>query len=235
MKISVYELAFVYTQYYVGPSITPDLKKQIMSAFQMALDFGATADTLMAEMDIRHGRGQMIHINEIQRLVMGKGLSEEFRNILIGKQFHLHPELRITTGPPIRHVDLEKGVIENVSTEDYFLEMVASYTLNDLFNYYISKKAISPPNVERKRTIGSIKHLLGKYSLETVLFMIDAAEYDIIAYDRKPIMVAVGISDYFTEAMAMRDNCLTQAKEAGDKVVPKKRMLSSRGGSRMDA
>ena len=75
---------------------------------------------------------------------------------------------------PIINHDIEKGTMTSSEVE-FYLEPVASYTMNDLLQYFYSKGMADTQEYNPKRMMGMFKHLIDKYGLDKLLFMIEGA------------------------------------------------------------
>ena len=71
-----------------------------------------------------------------------------------------------------------------------------------------------------------------KYGIDTTLFAIDATANHYLSEDIAPPNNPFVLIEYIGQARLLRDYKITETKSLGDdRVVPKRRILSSRGGS----
>lgn len=96
------------------------------------------------------------------------------KNILTPGTFYYHSELRLAPEPPVAHYNEETRNIEH-KYEDYYLEMQASYTMKELIEYYCNAMGLSLNDNRIKRYSVIFNNLLDSYSIDEILFTIDAA------------------------------------------------------------
>lgn len=87
---------------------------------------------------------------------------------------YYHKELKLMNSLPVINHDIDSGTMTSSKVE-YYLEEVASYTINDLLKYFYSKNMADINEYNPKRMYGLFKHLIGKYGIDKVLFMIEGA------------------------------------------------------------
>lgn len=145
-------------------------------------------------------------------------------NLLDQSKFYFHNELRLLPGPPKRIWDINSGEIVSV-TEEYFLEMRASYTIEDVIAFIRKKEFLAKTLFDINRAKGSITFLLKKYDIDFLLFLLDTAN-DIYSSKQKFARSLVEISEFEDEARENYERRITESKINGDcKIVPKKRVL----------
>ena len=216
-KLSLYDLTYGYLKhYYKDPRpIDEGVKKCVMKDFKELLDEGWTAEEITKVIKENDGKPHALLKMNFSRT--------KAENLLKTSEFYWHPQLRITPGPPQRVVDYNTGSITKVE-EEHFLEMRASYTLNDLLDYYCKQHGnIKDAQVNKYR--GALKYVLDNHNIDTVLFMIDASANYIKAEDMMPLKSPLDIADYEREARHMLGEKITEEKQAGDdRVVPRRRV-----------
>ena len=77
-----------------------------------------------------------------------------------------------------------------VDKEDYFLEIKASYTIEELTDYYIKQMKLNitgDVEKERNRLRGSLTYLMEKFHIDLMLFLIDSAANHIEELDLKQL------------------------------------------------
>ncbi|MCD7910927.1 hypothetical protein KC480_05230 [Bacillus velezensis] len=110
----------------------------------------------------------LYHIDEIMNQI------EPPNNLMEKDIFYYHSELRIMSSPPKIIRDKQTGKLIR-QTEDFYLEMKRRYTLQDLMNYWYKKMAIQPTEHIMRQDEGKFKYILEHYTLDEILFSIDAA------------------------------------------------------------
>lgn len=145
-------------------------------------------------------------------------------NLLNPDKFYHHNELRIVPGPPKRVWDINTGEIVNIDQEHY-LEMKASYTIDDVVKYIEKRDFLSKTIQDINRARGSISFLLKKYDIDFLLFLFDTVN-DIYSSKQKFARSLIEVSEYEDEAKQNYEQRITESKINNiDKVIPKKRML----------
>lgn len=227
MKTSLYELAYHYLRKFIEDPSKAE-KKEVMEGFKHLLDSGWTTEEIG-----KHIKGNLDKAddNPNVKALFSKARTKK-ENLLNTDTFYWHPQLRITPGAPKRTVDYNTGVITRVEEEDHYLEMKASYTLEDLYFYYVKQHDEPETLGEVRKFKGGLKYLLGQYSLDTILFMIDASANHIHAEDYRPLNSPLDVVDYIRDAQAALGQKITEERTAGDdKIVPRKRVSLHRGRS----
>ena len=136
---------------------------------------------------------------------------------------YYHKELKIMNPLPVVNYDIDSGTMTSSKTE-YYLEEVASYTINDLLNYFYSKNMADVNEYNPKRMYGLFKHMINKYGLDKVLFMIEGAAR---MYDAEHKVFTLNDFDSYSSIASryleeIKNNC---KYSGGDKYVPRKRKL----------
>lgn len=136
--------------------------------------------------------------------------------------FYYHNLLRVSPSPNIVQ---ENGELIDKGGE-FFLEMRASYTLNQMAKYYIAKFKIPEEEAEIKRIVGSLKWVIKHNGVDLTLYMIDAYARQIEEEDKLSPQIPTDITKAKDEAKVIYDSKRAQAQESGDdKFVPRKRTL----------
>lgn len=214
MSASLYDIAFLYiSKNYT--EINTNEKRNVINAVRVALKNGAIADELISKVnkikDNNKSPFQFFNINS-------NG------NLLDPDKFYFHNELRIFPPPPIRYWDIDTGNITS-NHQEYFLEMKASYTTNDIVFYLSKKESLTKALQDRNRAIGSINFLLKKYDIDFLLFLFDTAN-DIYTSKQKYIRSLIEISEFEDEAKTNYEQKITESKISGQNVVvTRKRVL----------
>ena len=222
---SIYDLSF---EYMVSFPVSNDTstKKQVLIDIANLLSTGWTYDDMYKH--IREFKKSSP--NEIMDLKSYFSTKNKTKvNILKPLKFYYHNELRILPPPPLIEVDYNKGEFTRTLSE-YFLEMKASYTVEDLYEYFLHKEHLyDKGTLNANRIIGSLSWLIKKFPIDQILFMIDVANDIICTTDKKCLTTPMDIQDYFKEAHDAINRKATESKATGDdKVIPKKRVLPLR-------
>lgn len=209
MKVSLYDLAYEYIKrlHKSGRKVTTDEKKAVLQQIAAALDNGWTAEDILAVIE----EGTDLENAFTER--------EEKRNLLQQGRFYLHNELRVTPPPPVREYDIATGKIKSYS-EPYFLEMRASYTVEDLLQY--AKKRLPVSNMARWR--GGLRWIAERYDIDLILFAVDEMAADLEEKEYRGEIRPFDLLDYLDEARKTMEAKITEEREAGvDRVVPRQR------------
>lgn len=143
------------------------------------------------------------------------------KNLLTPGTFYYHNDLKLTSSPPKRTIDYDSGEI-TVINDPYFLEMKASYDVDDLVAFYMRQVGGGRPS-DIKRYRGSFEWLLRSYGLEEILFMIDSKVNTAMAEDMPLPDSPLDIQKSYRDALVTIDLKKTETMVAGgDKIVRKK-------------
>lgn len=213
-KLSLYDLAYGYLKSYCGDEPS---KTEVLRSIKKWLGQGWTAEEIVDAMKKFKGKP---YTHLVYHFVKHK---PKQKNLLKADTFYWHPQLRITPGAPKRYLDYNTGEIIKIE-EDYFLEMNASYTLDDMLQYFIKQHGAIPGN-KYNRYLGGLQYLLQNRSIDTVLFMIDASANYVKAEDYAPLSSPLDMEKYEQEARHAMGEKITEEKQAGDdRVVPRRRV-----------
>lgn len=108
------------------------------------------------------------HIDEI----MAK--QEPPNNLMQPDIFYYHNSLREVSMPTRIVKDPETGQLVRKS-EPFYLEMKKRFSMQDLLNYWYSQMGITSTDHMVRQDEGKFKYILGNYTLDEVLFAIDAS------------------------------------------------------------
>lgn len=225
MAISIYDLSYGYLKGYSGEEVTDRLITESMTFIKQLLSAGWSSDEIIYMMKLENDWT----LQEFKHSFKGKKPKD--KNLLKPDEYYWHPQLRCTPGAPKRAIDYDTGMITKIE-EPHFLEMRASYTLDDLYWYYIAQHSEPETQGEVNKWKGALRYLLSQYSIDTILFMIDASANFIRAEDYQPFSSPLDMADYVREAQRMMGEKITEERMAGDEgIVPKRRVPLSRGRS----
>ena len=145
------------------------------------------------------------------------------KNLIKSGIVYYHKELKLMSALPVVTHDVDSGTITS-SKVDYYLEPVASYTMEDLLKYFYSKGMTDEKEYNPRRMAGILKHMIEKYSLDKVLFMIEAAAR--MYQSDKKIFSLNDFEGYSQTAKGYLEQIINNCKySGGDKYVLRKRVL----------
>lgn len=212
-KGSVYDLAALYSLLYLGRKINQDELKCIVERFSSILDMGYTfKECVRILLDNMKNKQQF-------KIMFIKRYTSKFENIIKQNQMYYHKELRIQPTPSTIDVDYNTGTM--VSTkQEYFVEIAASYTIEDLMKYLLSFGYVDSYQWQYSRLKGLMEHYIKKYGLDTVLFMFEAIadnieerDFDFNKFD-----------NYYQIAKSYMNNIINNCiANGGDKIAPRQR------------
>lgn len=147
------------------------------------------------------------------------------QNLLTPGIMYYHKELKLMNALPVINQDIDKGTMTSSKIE-YFLEPVASYTMDDLLRYFYSKEMTEIQEYNPKRMAGIFRHMIGKYGIDKLLFMIEASAR---MYNSEKRMFSLSDFDSYSSTASqyleeIKNNCVYSG---GNKYVPRKRVLFS--------
>lgn len=144
-------------------------------------------------------------------------------NVLEDK-FYYHNQLRMLPPPPVSYYD--PNTCEIIQEEvEYFLELKASYTLNDLIDYIRTKDSMKLLTNNIKRLTGAINIELKRFGIDYLLFLIDTTDI-IYSNKKKELKSLFEIEDYIKETDININAKRTESVVNGtNKVVLKTRLI----------
>lgn len=219
---SIYDIVYDYMGlFYEGKRLSKEQKKTIHQEVKKLLQAGWCSSELYSAF-----KGVKRKSPDLQTLKVStaiRGTRKQEVNLLKQSTFYYHNALRVTSPPPKREIDYDSGEIKTIDTQ-YFLEMRASYTVNELVDYYGRQLGTKLRSHEKSRYIGSFKWLLKTYDIEMILFMIDATVNMCIAEDMPMPYSPLDIQKYYREAeLAYNEKRTETIVSGGNKVVRKRR------------
>lgn len=236
MNLSIYDLSYEYIKrnWPTGFEASNKDKVDVKKALEAVLADSFTADEMMDIIDNTYPTKMAINPKDVFNSVVGAfpDKPKQDLNLIKPNKFYWHPQLRILPAAPMRVLDYDTGIITKVD-QPYFMEMRASYTVKDLAEYYMRQTVkVTVGFAPMNQVIGSMNHLLSNHSIDTVLFMIDAAANYIREGDRRPLKSPLDIQEFLVEARGMLSEKMTAEIESGDdKIVPKQRVPLGGGRS----
>lgn len=103
-------------------------------------------------------------------------------NLLKSNERYYHKELKLVNNPPVIERNINLGTIVS-RVEEYYLEPVASYTLQDLTRYFYNNMPFNIQEWPINKLVGMLKYKVNQYGIDKLLFMIDFASQDNKAND----------------------------------------------------
>ena len=123
---------------------------------------------------------------------------------------------------PVAH-NIDTGVITSDKNQ-YWIEPKASYTINDVMNYFYSKNIADKDEYYPARLKGILIRYINKYGIDLVMFMIEHA-YRVFISENKQFSIQT-FESYKNPALNYLKEIENNCKYTGsDKYVPRKRML----------
>lgn len=216
---SVYDLAFAYLQKFYRTEPDNMVKTRVIIEMKKSLYRGWTTEEISTSLKQANPNDGPPDLD----FMFG-----EFKegNLLLSEKMYYHNLLRCCPPPPTVNWDINTGEITPVDEQEYFLEMRASITLDQITDYYISQMEIKPDEVNLNRYKGSFKCLIDKYGLDLTLFMIDASKNLIFSEHLNKPVTPMAIAENITQAQELYNQKRNEIIAAGDdKIVYKNRKL----------
>ena len=215
-KGSVYDLATVYILLYANNEKLSEKKyENIINEFSYILDIGYTFKDCISAMTHNLNKNDFM-ISDIKAYKPSNG-----KNLIKQNQMYYHKELRVQAEPSVIDIDYNTGAMVS-TTPEYFIEIVASYTMEDLMKYLMSFGYVDTKQWQYTRLYNLLKYYVNKYNLETVLFMLEAINDGI----EEKYFDFNKIDDYYQTAKKYMNNIINNCKtNGGDIIAPRKRKL----------
>ena len=212
---SVYDLTALYIKLIVKHETNQSMV--ILKRFAEILNNGYTFQAILKDI--------LIAFKNNTDFPFGKYNKKIDCNLIKKGVMYYHKELKIMNSLPMIEHDIDKGTLTSSQVE-FFVEPVASYTMDDLLKYFYSKGMADKVEYNPKRMSGMFKHMIGKYGLDKLLFMIEAAARMFNAEHK--VFTLSDFDSYSSTASQYLEEIQNNCKfSGGDKYVPKRRMLFS--------
>lgn len=199
--------------------VEPDTnrKNEIISKFCIYLNNGYTYEQLRkAILEAFHSKQLFPHYRYDKP-------NKQDGNLLQQGVMYYHKELKLMNTLPIINHDIDRGTMTSKKVE-YYLEPVASYTMDDLLKYFYSKGMADTQEFNYKRMAGLFKHMIDKYGLDKLLFMIEGASRMFEAEHK--VFTITDFDSYSSTASQYLEEIKNNCKySGGDKYVTRKRNL----------
>lgn len=147
------QLCGLFTQYLSLGYTYQDIKTEILTTFYNHKDFRWNLFSYR-----KRGNGDMI-------------------NLLKPNERYYHKELKLISKPPTIDRDIDHGTLVS-RTPEYFLEPVASYTIQEFVRYFYNTMPLNMQEWPMNKTTGMIKYKIDQYGIDRLLFMTDIAAAD---------------------------------------------------------
>ena len=224
-KRSVYDLAMDYIfDFYTHPPSNKE-KKIIIYKFKEYLSNGWNQVEIFNHLEVLKKNENLRNNCYLDKALKFYKGELKLKNLINPEEQHYHNELRIFPGRKVIAINYDTGIFEE-SPEENYLEMRASYTVKNLYEYFISKETMYIESLkDKKQFIGALNWLLTKFEVDEILFMIDKANSK-IKNDPKSLKLKspLDLKDYVEDgrkAMTSKKNALIYNK--ADKIVLKNR------------
>lgn len=209
-------MAAIYIVLIEGQTPTPERQRELIMILCQALDNGYTYA------EIRSDILQAFHQHSPLPFYKYNKPRQD-GNLLKQGTMYYHKELKLLSPLPVITHDIDSGTMTS-SKVDYYLEPVASYTMDDLLDYFYSKQMADTQEFNRKRMYGLFKHMVQKYGLDKLLFMIEGAARMFDAEYK--VFTLADFDSYSSTADQYLEEIKNNSKYAGgDKYVYRKRVL----------
>ena len=144
----------LFTEYLSSGYTFQDIKNEIFTSFYSNKEF----------------RWYMFHGHR-------KKGDEKLLNLLSPEKIYYHKELKLVSKPPVIDRDIDRGIIVS-RTPEHFLEPVASYTIQELIQYFCNTMPLNMQEWHYKKLLGMIKYKVDQFGIDKLLFMTDIAAAD---------------------------------------------------------
>jgi hypothetical protein len=109
--------------------------------------------------------------------------------------------------------------------QEYFVEMVASFSMNDLKNYLLTNAKINTTLFFDKRINGLLADYVKRYGLEMTLFMIDIAIETALENEYEHDIPLDKLQNYYERAKTCYKTAVNNCNfNGGDVICPRKRL-----------
>ena len=201
----------------IEKTVDPKRKQELIAQMAMFLDNGYTYEELRNAM-IDHIQKRMLF--PIYKFATPK---KQEGNLLKHGVMYYHKQLKLMSSLPVINHDIDSGTMTSSKIE-FYLEPVASYTMNDLLSYFYSKNMADTQEYNPKRMAGIFRHMIDKYGLDKLLFMIEGAAR---MYESEHKIFSLSDFDSYSSTASqyleeIKNNC---KYSGGDKYVYRKRVL----------
>lgn len=162
----------------------------------------------------------MTKLNDVISFISSRTSTHE--NILKTGVYY-HKRLRVTPKPHVVNIDYNEGTMVSQGQE-YFVEMIASFSMNDLKQYLFANAKINTTVYHDKRINGLLSDYVKRYGLEQTLFMIDIAIENSYDNEYSNELQLDKITNCFDRAKACYSTAINNCNSNGGNIIcPRKR------------
>lgn len=165
-KGSVYNLVAIFILLLGGDR---NLANNIYNGFVNALNNGYTYQFIKQEIFTAFYGNKQFRYNIFNNK---RSVDMKNTNLLSFGNVYYHNELKITNNPLEVEMDIDKGTIVSRDKE-WYLEPVASYTIQDFIQYFYRTMPIDLQANPPKKMEGMLKYKVNQYGIDKLLFMTD--------------------------------------------------------------
>ncbi len=166
---------------------------EVIAQIQFLREKGYTGDAIVQTWQSRLAANTTIPINI-------DDISMDAENLINAERYY-HPRLMIAPHAVISSLD-ENGNVIHHNLDNVSITYVKYFTVDDIIDYYYSKFShIQRSMMEHNRDRGAILYLLKKYTLDQLLFIIDAACVCSYDEDVPPPQCPLDIQKYEREGL----------------------------------
>lgn len=216
-KESIYDICYKIKINFFKEEPSNIEKKEIFYAVKKALKKGWTIDIIYKKLNQAYKSKE--GLPDLNLLFAG----QKRENLLDPDEKYYHNLLRIVPPNPTVNWDPVTGEVKS-EEQEYFMEYKASLTIDELCEYYRTKEQLNIATFSDKHLRGCFDWLVKSFSVDVVLFMIDATVDLINSNEINKIYNPLKIQDSLKLAVSLRDKKITEIVSLGvDSIVPKQR------------
>lgn len=211
----MFDLAAMYIVLIEKEQLTEYNQKELITSLSQILNNGYTYQDVLQEILKTFHNNTLFPFQKFKKPCN--------KNLLKQGVMYYHKELKLMNSLPVINHDIDRGTMTSEKVE-YYLEPVASYTMDDLLQYFYSKGMADTQEYNPKRMAGIFKHMIEKYNLDKLLFMIEGAAR---MYESEHKIFSLSDFDSYSSTASqyleeIKNNC---KYSGGDKYVTRKRVL----------
>lgn len=146
-------------------------------------------------------------------------------NVTCQDVIYYHKNLLVRNEVGVVIHDVDNGTLTNEKTE-FFLEPRASYTIDELIKYIYDKVKVNQEQYSYRRAVGLLNSMVKSHSIDTVLFMTEAAIRD-HEYNDTEVQLTQ-FTDYLPQAHKYLEEIIQNRKPSKAYVIRNREMLFNR-------
>lgn len=190
-------------------------------ALQSGVDFSFILDSFKDNVDTSFYNIEDF-LKEKTNTTINKRLIHEEGNLIKLGAFYYHPLLQETSKPPMYVLNEETMEIKQVPLEEFFLEIKDSFTVEELLTHYYREHKMD--RIPGTGHTTQFQNLISSYSLDLILYMIDASVEDMAENPRSGSRSPAFLPEYYERAKEMLGKRKQLAKEGGFNRVKARRI-----------